>query len=145
MFMKNEIMTFYNEKEQLYLETDASGVGLGASPLQARDGMWFSTVANTIHKQSLTSAETHYSNIEREVLNIQHGLGKFHHHCFACKVSVIIDHKLLVTKLKKDAASISDRLQRIQLCIHQYKTSILYKQGPSVHCTLSIQVQPQNK
>ena len=32
---KNETMEFYNEKEQLYLETDALGIGLGASLLQA--------------------------------------------------------------------------------------------------------------
>ena len=34
-------MVFYNEKEQLYLETDALCVGQGASPLQVRDKMWF--------------------------------------------------------------------------------------------------------
>ena len=34
-------MKFYGEKEQLYLETDTSHVGLEAGLLQARDGMWF--------------------------------------------------------------------------------------------------------
>ena len=32
-------MKSYNEKEPLYLETDAVGVGFGACLLQARDGM----------------------------------------------------------------------------------------------------------
>ena len=32
-------MKFYNEKEQLYLETDASGARVGAGLLYARDGM----------------------------------------------------------------------------------------------------------
>ena len=31
-------MKFYDENEPLYLETDASGVGLGAALLQMRDG-----------------------------------------------------------------------------------------------------------
>ena len=34
-------MAFYNEKEQLYLWTDTSGVGFRASLLQVRDGVWF--------------------------------------------------------------------------------------------------------
>ena len=51
-------MAFYNEKERLYLEIDASGVGLRASPLQPEgNGLpkgWgtqqHGTVANGIHK-----------------------------------------------------------------------------------------------
>ena len=38
---RNVTMSFYNEKEQLYLETDTSGEGAGTSLLQGRDGMWF--------------------------------------------------------------------------------------------------------
>ena len=34
-------MTFYNEKEQLPLETDALGVGPRTSLLQVKDGIWF--------------------------------------------------------------------------------------------------------
>ena len=30
-------MAFYNEKRELYLETDALGVGLRASPLEMRE------------------------------------------------------------------------------------------------------------
>ena len=36
---KNAASVFYKEKEQLYLEIDASGFGLDASLLQDRDGM----------------------------------------------------------------------------------------------------------
>ena len=32
-------MALFNEKKQPYLETDAMGVGLGASLLQVNDGM----------------------------------------------------------------------------------------------------------
>ena len=34
-------MKFYNEKEQMCLETDASGVDLRPSLLSVRDGMYF--------------------------------------------------------------------------------------------------------
>ena len=62
---------------------DASGVGLGTTLLQTRDGMIYpkdSTPDNTILQpiafasKSLTSAEHRYSNIEREALGILHGL-----------------------------------------------------------------------
>ena len=62
-----------NEKQQLYLETDALAVGLGASLLQAREGIQFPTNEATDNavlwpvafaSKSLTIAEAHYSNIE---------------------------------------------------------------------------------
>ena len=55
-------MAFYNKKEQLYLETDALGVGIGVRLLQVRDGnaipkegnnQQCSAVTNSICKQKL--------------------------------------------------------------------------------------------
>ena len=37
--------------------------------------------------KSVTSGETHYSNIERGALGIPHGLEKFHHYCFTHDVN----------------------------------------------------------
>ena len=39
MIKKNTTMEFYNENEQLHLETDAFSVGLAATLMQVRDGM----------------------------------------------------------------------------------------------------------
>ena len=102
-------MAFY-EKEELYLETDALGMGLGASLLQVKDGMWFpgnkaSDIAViwpiTFVNKSLTSAKNQHNLIDRKALGIQHGLENFHYCCFACDVSIITDHKLLVAIFKK--------------------------------------------
>ena len=74
---KNATMAFYNEKEQLYLETDVSGVGLGAGLLQVRDDMQFSrneVPDNAVlwpvafMTKGITSTKTCYSNIEKEIL-----------------------------------------------------------------------------
>ena len=68
-------MKFYNKRDPLYLETEASRVGLGAGLLWVTDGLNCpkdTTPDNTILQpivfasNSLSSVETHYSNIERE-------------------------------------------------------------------------------
>ena len=112
-------MKFYDESKLLYPETDASGVGLGTALLQAKDGAIYqkdTAPANTILRpivsasKSLTSAEHRYSNIEREVLGILHGLEKFHHYCFARNVNVITNHKPLVAIFKKDLVTLLQRI-----------------------------------
>ena len=109
-------MKFYNENKELFLETDASGVGLGAALLQLRDNAtWQQGTALDITmlwpivftSKSLTGTENRYSNIEHEVLGIIHGLEKFHHSCFGRNIIIISDHKLLVTIFKKDVATLS--------------------------------------
>ena len=72
-------MIFDDEIKPLYIETDASGVGLGAAQLQARSGTNCSkdeAPDNSILRpiifvsKGLSSMDIRYSNIEREVLGI---------------------------------------------------------------------------
>ena len=120
-------MKFYDDTQLLYLETDASIVGLGAALLQLcnntacqRDmapdnaSLWPITFAS----KSLTGAEWRYSNIKWEVLGILHRLEKFHHYCFGREVLVITDHKLLVAMFKKDVPTLSQCIQHILLIIN---------------------------
>ena len=115
--IKTEVcIKFYDEPKTLYLEADASGIGLGTALLQTRDGttcpkdiapdstiLWPITFAS----KHLTSAEHRYSNIEREMPGILHSLKMFHHYCFARDVSIIMDHKPLVAIFKKDIVTLS--------------------------------------
>ena len=109
-------MKFYNDTEPLYLETDASGVGLGAALLQLHDNTTCqkdrasdNAVLHpvTFAGKSLTGADQRYSNIEREVLGLLHALEKFQHYCFSREVLVITDHKPLVYMFKKDITTLS--------------------------------------
>ena len=58
--------------------------------------------------RNLTSAKTHYYNIEKETQAKLHNIEMLAPHSFCCEVSVIKDHKPLVAILKKDVASQSN-------------------------------------
>ena len=82
-------MKFYDNSKPLYLETDASGIGLGAALLQLCDktvcqkGVACQNIAlcpTAFTSKSLTGAEQRYSNIKQEALGILQGLEKFHHY-----------------------------------------------------------------
>ena len=90
-YKKDACMKFYDDNKPLYIETDASGVGLGAALLQTRrntschrdkapDISFLTPIA--FSSKSLTGAEKRYSDIEKEALGILYGLEKFHHYCF---------------------------------------------------------------
>ena len=92
-------MKFYDENQPLYLETETSGVRLGAALPQTRSGTGCprdKAPDNSIFRpiafasKSLSSVERRYSNIEREVLGILHGL---------------------VAVFKKDITTLSQRIQ----------------------------------
>ena len=76
-------MEFYDETKPLYLETNTSGVGLGAGLLQTRSGTSCPrdmAPDNNILRpsvfasKSLSSTEKRYSNIEREASGILYNM-----------------------------------------------------------------------
>ena len=79
--------------------------------------------------KSLTGTEHRYSNIEREVLAILHGLEKFYHYCFAREVLIITDHKPLVAILKKKCGNTIIVHTMHSSKNHQYRVQIIYKPG----------------
>ena len=137
----DKCMKFYDDTKPLYLETDASRVGLDMALLQMHEGTACQKDIvpdnTTLHpiafaSKSLTGSEHRYSNIEREALGILHGLKKFHHYCFAREVCIITNHKPLVATFKKDVTTPLQCLQHILLNIHQYRVQIIYKSGPEI-------------
>ena len=134
-------MKFYDETKQLYIETDISGVGLGAVLLQTRGNMSChrdEALDNSMPRpimftsKSLTGVENRYSNIEREALDILYGLEKFPSLLLCQEVSIITDHKPLIAIFKEDVATLSQRSQQILLRIHQYRVRIIYKLRPDL-------------
>ena len=63
--------------------------------------------------KTLTSAEMHYANIERELLGVVGALEKFHYFTFGRPVTILTDHKLLISKSKKPLVNAPPKLQRL--------------------------------
>ena len=145
LLIKSDIcMKFYGDTKLLYLETDASGISLGAALLQTKEGTTCqndtvpdNTILHPIAlaSKSLTGAQCRYSNIEREDLGILHGCKKFHHYCFAREIHLITNLKLLGNIFKKDVTMLSQWIKQILLNIHQYSVQILYKPIPEIFYT----------
>ena len=104
-------MKFYGAPQVLYLETDASGIGLSAGLLLIRESMNCTcdkTLNITILRpiafasKSMSNAARHYSNIEREALKIFHGLWNIHHYCCKREPIIIINHKTIISIFKKE-------------------------------------------
>ena len=121
-------MKYYDARKPLYLETDASGVGLAATPLQVRDNLdcGYDETPEIAMLQpivfaskSLSSAECKCSNIGREEPRMLHGVEKFLHYDFAHEVHVITDKEPLVAIMGKNVAALSQGLQSTVPCIHQ--------------------------
>ena len=91
----------------LFIETDASKVGVGGVLLLAEENLKESEIEDdtlpmtfqlkpvAYASKSLTSTEN-YSNIECEALGVLHSLEKFHHYCFG-HVHIITDHRPLLS------------------------------------------------
>ena len=134
-------MKFSDDTKLLYLEMDATRIGLGAALLQLYDnticqkGMEPGNIILhpiAFESKSLTGAEQRYSNIEQEALGILHGLEKFHHYCFRRQALIKTNHKPLVSMFEKDIATLLQCIQHILLKIHQYRVQIIYLYGPKI-------------
>ena len=119
---KTPVLAYFNPKSDHVIQTDASLKGLGAVLLQ--DGRPVIYVSRT-----LTPAEEHYSNIERELLGVVFAIERLHNYVFGEPVRVQTDYKPLETIWKKRIATASPRLQRLLLRLPRYEIQLEYIRG----------------
>lgn len=101
------------------VQTDASGVGLGAVLLQEYGGDRF-PVAYVSRK--LTGPETRYSTIERECLAIIWGISKLSRYLYGRKFILQTDHKPLV--FLKTSVYHNSRIMRWMLALQEFQFSV---------------------
>ena len=115
-------LRYYDQSKLVTLQCDASLKGLGACIIQ--DGQPIAFVS-----KSLMDTETHYANIERELLAIVYGCEKFHTYLYGRTFIVEMDHKPLEMISLKYLTVAPACLQRMLLCLQQYDLVITYQPG----------------
>ena len=121
-YLQTSVLGYYDPKEDVVIQTDASEYGLGAVILQKGKPIAFAS-------KSLTDTESRYANIEREMLAVCFGLEKFHTYVYGRPVTVESDHKPLETIKTKHIYSAPPRLQRMLLRNQRYDYRITYRPG----------------
>ena len=138
---KDITLQFFDSDLPLYIEADASQKCIGAIMLQPdknHKNISNTEIPNNLRpvacaSKTLTSCESNYSNIERELLGVLFSVLYFKHFTYGCKVHIITDHKPLVSLFRKSLTSASPRLSRMLLCILDYQSEVMYQPGTKMH------------
>ena len=126
---EGKILKYYRPDIDLYIELDASGKAIGMALLQSEENDRNSLYPIAYGSKMLKSAETRHANIERELLGVVGDLEKFHYFTFSRPVTVLTDHKLLISISKKVLANAPPRLQRLLLRLNSYNATLTWIPG----------------
>jgi transposase InsO family protein len=118
-------LQYYDPDKLTVLEVDASMKGLGACLLQDNKPVAYAS-------KSLSTAQSNYSNIEREMLAVVFGITRFHTYLYGKRFVVHSDHKPLEMISRKPLTSAPPRLQRLLVKIQGYDFEITYRPGSTM-------------
>ena len=119
--VKDITLKYFDPRLPIYIEMDASKKGIGVvlmQPDNAVQNTSKSTILNNLRPAFCTSkadlnAEVNYRNTECEMLGVVFSILHFKHFTYGCNITVITDHKPLITLFKKNIAQSSPHLSRM--------------------------------
>lgn len=121
------VLRYYDIKEEITIQCDASDKGLGATILQKGQPVAFAS-------RALSPTEQRYAQIEKECLAIVFSCAKFEQYLLGRDIiAVESDHKPLETIFKKSVLSAPKRLQRMLLYLQKFNLSVHYKRGTEMY------------
>ena len=123
---KPPLLKYYEPEKPLLLQCDASEKGLGVSLMQEGKPIAYAS-------RALTTTETNYAQIEKELFAIVFGVERFHQYTYGRKVVVDSDHKPLETIFGKPLVSAPRRLQKMFMRLQLYNIEIQYKKGSEMY------------
>ena len=136
-------MQFYDLSKLLFIECDASKKGLVCIFLQPVSEMDEKNIVSTSNmndflsdlkpvayaSKSFSDIETHYANIERELLGVVFGVGHFKHFTYGHHTHNITDYKSLLPLFQESVTNTTPHLSRLLLCISEYDLKLHYQPG----------------
>ena len=116
--VKDMMLKYFDANLPIYIETGASKKGIGTVLMQPDPNVQNTSktaVPNNLipvyyASKTLTTTESNYSNIAREMLGVVFSVLHFKHFTYGQCVTVITDHKPLITLFKKSITVSSPRL-----------------------------------
>ena len=124
------VLAHYSTDKDLFLQTDASGVGLGAVLFQREPTGEVRPVGYA--SRTLTKAEKNYSNIERESLALVYGATKFRQYLLGRPFVLRTDHRPLLKLFGHNEAVpmlVSTRMKKWRLVLSAYNYQMEYEPG----------------
>ena len=108
------------------LVTDCSAVAAGAVLHQVIEGQH---IPIAFYSKKLTQSQTKYSTYDRELLAAYQAVLHFKHHLEGRKVTLVTDHKPLVSAATSQHLAKTDRQQRHWSVILEYVSDVVYLRG----------------
>ncbi|KAL5259137.1 hypothetical protein ACHWQZ_G009557 [Mnemiopsis leidyi] len=116
------VLGFFDVKKDVVLTCDASSSGLGACIMQDNRPIAYAS-------RSLTETQLSYAQMEKELLAIVFGAERFSQYIYGKEVTVLTDHKPLLSCLKKPVHKSPVRIQRLLLRLQRYNLRLQYVPG----------------
>ncbi len=127
LLSSDRVLTFYNPELEVKLDTDASGVGLGAVLSHIMPNGYEKPIEFISRTRS--TAERNYSQIDREALAIVWAVKRFHVYLYGRRFKLVTDNKPIVYIF--GASRIPDmgtsRIVRWALFLTEYEYDIVYR------------------